>query len=161
VSAPNDPFTPFELAGEPFRPDLNELVEIVDAIADTLVDGIAPIVFPPLLHRSRRERTLARLGLEPRVRLIGPNFDIRSKPRPLTIALAIAEFPRLPGGTWEANDILVQTPTKVAPDDREHRHELLRREFRAFLRQHQYRDFEASVAAIAGVAPASTLVRQP
>jgi hypothetical protein len=156
TSAPSDPFTLFELAAEPFRPDLNE---IVDAIAETLVVEIAPVLFPPLLHRSRRERTLARLGLKPRLRLIGPNFDIRSKPRPLTVALTIAEFPRLPGGTWEANDLLVQTPTKVAPDDRERRHELLRREFRAFLRQHQYRDFEASVAAIAGTAPAPILRR--
>jgi hypothetical protein len=133
-----DLFRRFELAGDAFRPDLPELVEILDALAATLT-ALAGQLLEPIVHRSWRERLRERFGRE--LPLVGPNFHVRSKPRSLLETLRLPEFPRIAGGYSEA-ELMIQTPPSICAYDHEARLMLIRRELRQLLRTLQYRDFE-------------------
>lgn len=105
-----DMFSRFELAGHPFRPDLPELVEILDELAATLT-ALAGPVLEPIVHRSWRERLRQRFGRD--LRLDGPNFHVRSKPRPLLEALRLPDLPRFEGGDSQA-ELRIQTPPRLS-----------------------------------------------
>ena len=70
-----DQFSRFELAGEPYRPGLVELAEILDKLAIALTD-LATAVLKPILHRSWRERLLESMTRTDRVTAFpsGANF---------------------------------------------------------------------------------------
>jgi hypothetical protein len=133
-----DMFTRFDFAGDPFRADLPELVEILDALAATLT-ALAGPVLEPIVHRSWRERLRERFGRD--LRLVGPNFHVRSKPRPLLEALRLPDLPRFEGGDSQA-ELMIQTPPRLSAYDRDGRLMLIRTELRKLLRTLQYRDFE-------------------
>jgi hypothetical protein len=137
-----DLYTRVELAGEPYRPTLPELIEILDAERATLTH-IAPTVLGPLVHRSWRERISERV-LRRRLPLVGPNYHVRSKPRYLREAIALPDFPRL-GDSFNEIDLMVQVPPDVSAYDAQGQLELFRRGIRQVLRYQQFRDFESFV----------------
>lgn len=140
---------PFELAGEPWRPDLEQMFDLLNELADTLVGELAADALDPIVHRSRREHLVARLRHQGELRLIGPNFDVLAKPRPLVRALQLPDFQQLPGGYSDA-EIMAETPTRVSPTDREQRGQLIRRAFKTSLRRQQFLHFEDYVDGIGG-----------
>jgi hypothetical protein len=67
---------PAPLAGEPYRPTLEEVHALLGRLARTVVEELAPVAFPPIIARSRRQRLLAWLRLRQKLELIGPNFNV-------------------------------------------------------------------------------------
>jgi hypothetical protein len=142
-------YRPFELAGEPWRPDLEQMFDLLNELADTLVGELATVALDPIVRRSRREHLVTRLRHHGELRLIGPNFDVLAKPRSLVQALQLPDFRQLPGGYNDA-EIMVETPTHVSPSDREQRGRLIRRAFKTSLRTQQFLHFESYVDEIGG-----------
>jgi hypothetical protein len=136
-----DMFRRFELAGDPFRPDLPELVEMLDALAATLTTLARPVL-EPIIHLPWQERLRERFGRD--LSLVVPNFHVRSKPRTLLDALRLPEFPFFEGGDSQA-ELMIQTPPSISAYDRDGRLMLIRRELRKLLRTLQYRDFEGYI----------------
>lgn len=133
-----DQYSRFDLAGDPYRPNLPELVSVLDALADTLTE-VAPVALKPFVHRTWRERLRERSRRE--LTLVGPNLHVRSRPRPLWEAIRLPDLPRLGAGGDQA-ELMVQTPPTISAYDRVGRMSLIRRELRRLLRTLQYRDFE-------------------
>jgi hypothetical protein len=150
----HDPYTRFELAGEPYRPTLGDLFEILDTLAQTLTQ-VAPAVLKPVVHRTWRERLSERV-LRRRLPLIGPNYHVRSKPRYLREALLLPDFPRL-GGGYDEIELMVQVPPRISAYDRAGQLQLFRRGIRQLLRNQQFRDFESFVDTLG----ATSQPRQP
>jgi hypothetical protein len=152
-----DPYTRFELAGEPYRPTLVELIEILDTLTETLTE-IAPAVLKPIVHRTWRERLRERV-LRRRLVLVGPNYHVRSKPRYLREALQLPDFPRL-GGGYDEIELMVQLPSRVSAYDRNGRLVLFRRGIRQLLRNQQFRDFESFVEALGTTSVTAEIARE-
>jgi hypothetical protein len=152
-----DPYTRFELAGEPYRPTLAELVEILGTLTETLTE-IAPAVLKPIVHRTLREGLSERV-LRRRLPLIGPNYHVRSKPRYLREALKLPDFPRL-GGGYDEIELMVQMPPRISAYDRNGRLVLFRRGIRQLLRSQQFRDFESFVDALGTTSVSAEIARE-
>lgn len=129
------------LAGEPFQPTLDELFSLLETMVGVLVDELAEPALRPIIEPSRRERLLARFGIRPNLRLIGPNLNVRSKARSLSEAIQLPDLERMPGAT-DDNHLFVETPDGVDVRDIGERTQLLRRGMEKFLRQHEYLGFE-------------------
>jgi hypothetical protein len=100
----------FDLAGDPWRPDLPELVDVLDALGET-IGAVAPAVLEPIVHRSWRERSGSELLL------VGPNYHVRGKPRTSVESLRLPDFPRFVTGSDRA-ELMIQTPPNVSAYDR-------------------------------------------
>lgn len=144
-AAPIDMFTRFELAGDPWRPDLPELVELLDVLGETIA-AIAPSVLEAIVHRSWRERLRERAGRQ--LLLVGPNFHVRSKPRFLTESLQLPDWPRFTDAAGDQAELMIQTPPSVSAYDRDGRLALIRQQLRQLLRTLQYRDFEPYIETL-------------
>lgn len=139
-----DMFTCFEMAGEPWCPDLPELIDVLDVLGET-VAAIGSAVFEPIVQWTWRKRLLKRFGRP--LPLVGPNFRVRGKPRTLHQRLRLPGFPRFVNDNDQA-DLTIQTPPTISPYDRDGRLELVRQQLRQMLRSLQYRDFEDYIDAL-------------
>lgn len=159
-AAPIEMFTRFELAGDPWRPDLPELVEVLDVLGQTIA-AIAPPILEPIVHRSWRERLRERAGRQ--LLLVGPNFHVRGKPRTLVESLRLPDWPRFTDAAGDQAELMIQTPPHVSAYDHEGRLELIRQQLRQLLRTLQYRDFERYIDALGAPTPTGELaaVEQP
>jgi hypothetical protein len=137
-----DPYVRVELAGEPYRPTLAQLIEILESHRATLTE-VAPAMLEQLVHRSWRERVRER-ALRRRLPLVGPNYHVRSKPRYLREAFKLPDFPRLGDGFNEI-ELMVQVPPRISAYDGQAQLALFRRGIRQILRYQQFRDFEPFV----------------
>jgi hypothetical protein len=130
------------LAGETFQIELPEFVGLLDVLSETAINELAEPLFKPLVVRRWRDRLLRRP-----LRLIGPNFDARTKPTGVIDALRLPEFERL---TTQPGDprFIFETPDTVNARDPEKRLELLRRAIGLFLRRQEFIDFESYVESL-------------
>jgi hypothetical protein len=150
-ATPVDIYTRFELAGEPWQPDLPELFEVLDTLGETIT-AIGPAVLEPIVHRSWRERLRERAGRP--LLLVGPNFHVRGKPRTLLESVRLPDWPRFAEGN-DQTELMIQTPPSVSAYDRNGRLTLVRQQLRQLLRAFQFRNFERYVNELGAVGPAT------
>jgi hypothetical protein len=127
----------------PYRPNLEELFGLLDAVTDTIVVDLGPKIFPELANQKRSHRNLASRR-RPELDLIGPNFEVMTQTKGLGEVIDLPEFKRLPEYQRQ-NAMFIETPEHSSLTDLDSRHELFRQGIRRFLRDCQYHDFEGYV----------------
>jgi len=135
----------------PARLDLTAIHALLHMLAATAVDELAPLVFTPIIERSRRDRVLARLRRREGLRLIGPNFHIRSKPHTLLEVLDMPAVKRRPGAP-NRTDLFIETPESLDPFDPNERDGVIHGGVRRFLMEHEYVDVDLLHKPMAGAA---------
>jgi len=124
------------------RLNLFQLRDLLASLADTAVEEIVPLVFPPVVEWTRRERLLARWRSHGGLRLIGPNFDVRSRPRVLIEMLEMPQLTRRAGAPTDTR-LWAETPAGVDSYERQQRKEVIVQGITRSLRQHEYADVES------------------
>lgn len=135
----------------PARLDLTDIHALLHVLAATVVDELAPVVFAPIIERSRRDRMLARLRRRKGLRLIGPNFHIRSKPHSLLEVLDMPAIKRRPGAP-SRTDLFIETPESLNPLDPNERDGVIHEGVRRFLMEHEYIEVDLLEKLMAGTA---------
>jgi len=130
------------------RLDLPGVSDILHGLGATVVDQLAQLVFPEIVKQTRRERLVALIALHLGLRLFGPNFELRSKPHPLTRVLELPDAERRPGAP-EDTHLFIETPEGSDAFNRNSRDDLISRGIRRFLRQHEYVEVDAIMLALA------------
>lgn len=90
------------------RLDLPEVGALLTSLAATAVADIAGTVFPQVVELPRKRRFLI-LRRHPQLRLAGPNFELRSRPRTLSDVLDLPDLPRRSGAP-DTNSVMAETP---------------------------------------------------
>jgi hypothetical protein len=132
----------------PARLNLFQMRDLLSSLATTVVHDIAPVAFPVVIERTRRERFFARWKKHEGLRLIGPNFDVRSRPHMLPDVLEMPQLTRRPGAPSD-NRLYAETPSRVDSYDARQRDHVIAQGIIRCLRQHEYANAETFASELA------------
>lgn len=139
----------------PARLNLFQIRDLLSNLATTVVRDIAPVAFPPVVERKRRERFLARWKKHEGLRLIGPNFDVRSRPHVLVDVLDMPQLTRRAGAPSD-NRLYAETPSRADPYEAPQRDRVIVEGIIRCLRQHEYANAESFADELARPPSAET-----
>jgi hypothetical protein len=123
------------------RLDLFAVRDLLSSLGTTVAEELAPIVFPRIIEQRWRERALSRCRRHHGLRLIGPNYDFRSRPHTLVDALEMPNLGRRAGAPND-NRLYAETPSKINSFARASRDAVIRDGILRCLRQHEYAKVE-------------------
>ena len=130
------------------RLDLVQLRDLLSSLAATVADEVAPAAFPAVIELTRRERFLARWNAHHGLRLIGPNFDVRSRPHTLVDVMRMPQLERRAGAPSD-NRLYAETPSDFDSFSPTQRADVICQGIARCLRQHEYAGVESFVAELA------------